>query len=437
MTKVLVRGPALTRSGYGEHVRFVLRSLRQLESDIDLYVIPVGWGQTGWVIDNNEERDWLDALIKKTTVAVREKQTQFDVSIQVTIPNEWEKLAPVNIGVTAGIETTKISPQWVEKSNMMDLVIVPSEHSKDIMVDTTHHITVTKTDQVIDNYRCTTPVEVVSYPVKKFKDLDLDLKLNTDFNFLAVAQWGPRKNIVNCIQWFIEEFIDQEVGLVLKTNLTKNSLLDRKKITNILKNVLAKEDYKNRKCKIYLLHGDMTDQEIHQLYRNPKIKAFLTTTHGEGFGLPLFEAAYEGMPIIAPNWSGHVDFLHMPIKNKKGKVKNKAMFSKVDHKLQLIQKEAVWDGVIQADSMWCYPDQGSFKIKMREIYKDYGRFKKQAIDLQKYLLDNLTADQQYEKMNSLFLPYMASDLKISDTNNLMTQKEVEDWINDLDEITEV
>ena len=168
----------------------------------------------------------------------------------------------------------------------------------------------------------------------------------------------------------------------------------------MLKNILDKEDYKNRKCKIYLLHGDMTDQEMHQLYRNPKIKAFITTTHGEGFGLPLFEAAYEGMPIVAPSWSGHVDFLHMPVKDKKGKIKNKPMFSKVDYKLALVQKESVWDGVIQADSMWCYPDQGSFKIKMREIYKDYGRFKKQAKKLQTHLMENLSAKNQYSLINS-------------------------------------
>ena len=62
MTKVLVRGPVLTRSGYGEHVRFILRSLRQLEDNIDLYVVPLGWGHTGWVVDKDGEREWFDSL---------------------------------------------------------------------------------------------------------------------------------------------------------------------------------------------------------------------------------------------------------------------------------------------------------------------------------------------------------------------------------------
>lgn len=422
MTKILLRGPVLTRSGYGEHARFILRSLRKLEDKVDLHVIPLAWGHTGWLSEVDEEKAWIDSLIKKTHQLVATNSLQVDVSIQVTIPNEWERLAPVNIGVTAGIETTKVAPIWLEKANMMDLVIVPSEHSKEVYQNTTYEVTVEQTGQVIPDYGCATEIKVVSYPVKKFEDTSVDLDLKTDFNFLAVAQWGPRKNIVNCLQWFVEEFIDQEVGLVLKTNLSKNSILDRKKVKNVLSSVLGQKKYEDRKCKVYLLHGDMTDQEMHQLYRNPKIKAFVSTTHGEGFGLPLFEAAYEGMPIIAPAWSGHVDFLHMPVKDKKGKMKNKAMFAKVDYSLNQVQQQAVWDGVIQKDSMWCYADQGSFKIKLREVYKDHGRFKKQAVQLQKHVNKNLSAENQYDLVNDLIGRFLPSE-------------DQQDWIDDLTSIS--
>jgi len=421
MLKVLVRGPALTRSGYGEHTRFILRSLKRLEDEIDLYVVPLAWGQTGWVVDDDEEREWLDALIHKTTAALNAGNFAADISLQVTIPNEWEKLAPINIGVTAGIETTKMAPIWCEKSNLMDYLIVTSEHAKEVFERTSYQVTVQETGQVIPDYRCATDIQVVSYPVKEFEDLDLNLELENDFNFLAIAQWGPRKNIINCVQWFLEEFIDQEVGLVLKTNLAKNSILDRTKVNQILTNIINQEKYKNRKCKLYLLHGDMSDQEVHQLYRHPKIKAFVSTSHGEGFGLPHFEAAYEGMPVIAPDWSGHVDFLHMPISDKKGKTKRKAMYSKVDYTLQPVQPEAVWEGVIPHDAAWCYPDQGSFKIKLREVYKDYGRFKKQAGKLQKYLIDNVTFENQ-------------SDLVCQVVKKFLPSEEEQEWLNKLDEI---
>lgn len=427
-TKILVRGPVLTRSGYGEHVRFLLRALRTIEDKVDIYVIALGWGQTGWITENDEERKWLDEVIKKTVVKLNGNDKNFDVSVQVSIPNEWEQLAPINIGVTAGIETTKVAPIWTERGNMMDLIIVPSTHSKQVYENTKYEVTVKETNQVIPDYRCQTPVKVVSYPVKDYESVELPIELSTDFNFLAVAQWGPRKNIENCVQWFVEEFIDQETGLILKTNLSKNSLTDRANVSAMLKNLLAQPKYKNRKCKIYLLHGDMSEAEMHTLYRHPQIKAFVSTTHGEGFGLPLFEAAYEGLPVLAPDWSGHVDFLHMPVEDKKGKTKNRAMYAKVDYTLAPVQEKAVWDGVIQKDSMWCYPEQGSFKMRMREIYKDHGRFKKQASLLQAHLRKTLSKEQQYEKIIDHFKDYLVS---------LIISEEDAEWMNELNKITEL
>ena len=127
--KILVRAPVLTQSGYGEHARFLLRSLRKYEHMIDMYVVPINWGNTNWIAEDSEERAWYDQLIGKTQNYINNKGT-FNMSIQVTIPNEWEKLAEVNIGVTAGIETNKVAPEWIQKSKLMDRIIVPSFHAK-------------------------------------------------------------------------------------------------------------------------------------------------------------------------------------------------------------------------------------------------------------------------------------------------------------------
>ena len=48
---------------------------------------------------------------------------------------------------------------------------------------------------------------------------------------------------------------------------------------------------------------------MNELYNHHKIKVFYLTTHGEGFGRPLLEASFTGLPIITSNWSGHLDFL--------------------------------------------------------------------------------------------------------------------------------
>jgi glycosyltransferase involved in cell wall biosynthesis len=426
--KILVRAPVLTRSGYGEHSRFVLRSLRTQEDKFDIYVFPVNWGKCGWIYDDNEERRWLDKLITKTAHYNQDKNAFYDISIQVSIPNEWERIAPINIGVTAGIETNRVAPVWLERANMMDKIITISSHSKNVFLNTEYDAVHKETGQKLQ-LRCNKPVEVVHYPTKEFEDLNLNLKLETDFNFLAVAQWGPRKNLENTVRWFVEEFIDQPVGLVVKTFMKGNSVIDRTHIDAKLTNILEK--YKNRKCKVYLLHGDMTDQELHSLYKHPKIKAFVSLAHGEGFGLPHFEAAYSGLPVVAPEWSGYLDFLCAPRKDKKtGKEKIKPYFACVDCDLQPVQKEAQWDGVIQADSMWCFPQQGSYKMKLREVHKDYGRFKKQADSLKKWILDNFSEKKQYETFASHLKEYapvpgeFVSNNEIDDLFNKLAKQSV-------------
>ena len=135
--KILIRGPVLTQSGYGEHCRFLLRSLRKYEDMFDLYLIAVNWGRTNWQFEQTEERAWFDKLIKKTHEQIHNNKGPVDISIQVTIPNEWERLAPVNIGVTAGVETNQVPHEFLQGANRMDLILATSEFTKKGFLDTT------------------------------------------------------------------------------------------------------------------------------------------------------------------------------------------------------------------------------------------------------------------------------------------------------------
>jgi len=392
--KILVKGPAMSRSGYGEQCRFALRALRHKEDLFDIYIENISWGNTGWIQEDDEERAWLDSIFKKT-INYRQSGGQYDISLQVTIPNEWEKIAPINIGYTAGIETTKVAPQWIEKSFLMDKIIVVSNHAKQVYESTWYDITNRDTGEIVRNWKVETPIDVVNYCFRDFEPENLDLDLKHDFNFLLVSQLGPRKNVANTIQWFVEEFIDQPVGLVIKGFLGRNGVRDKHLTERAITELLSR--YPQRKCSVHLLHGHMTNEEMAGLYSHPKIKAMVSLTHGEGYGLPMFEAAYNNLPVLAPDWSGHCDFLFAPVKDKKGKTKNKAMFAKVDYTLGPVQKEAVWDGVIQEDSQWCFAEQGSYKMKLREMFKDIGRFNKQAEKLKEHILEEFTPEKQYSK----------------------------------------
>ena len=391
--KILVTGPILTSSGYGEQSRFALRALRSREDLFDIFIHPTNWGQCGWIHEDNEERSWIDSLALKTSqhAQVSNNQPQYDISLQITIPNEWKRMAPINIGYTAGIETNKISPHWIQPSNQMDKIIVVSNFAKKGFENGVYTATDQKTGQQVPNFRTTTPIEVVNYPVKKTVKKEIELQLTTEFNFLVVSQIGPRKNLGNTIQWFLEEFKnDSGVGLVCKTHLAGASHIDREFAYENIKNIL--NNHKDAKCKVYLLHGDMTEEEMVGLYTHPKIKALVSLSHGEGYGLPIFEAAYSGLPVITTEWSGPIDFMYC--QNKEGKVK--PHFARVNFTLQPVQQEAVWNGVLEKDTMWAFPTALSAKEQMREVYKNCDRFRGQAKRLALHIEKEFAAEKIYE-----------------------------------------
>jgi glycosyltransferase involved in cell wall biosynthesis len=414
-SNILLKAPVLTRSGYGEHSRFVLRSLRSREDLFNIFIQPIQWGATSWLNELNEERKWIDETIEKTIIHIQQGGS-FDISLQVTIPNEWEKIAPVNIGVTAGIETTKVAPLWLQKGNeSVDRIITISRHSKDSYVNT---VAMAQNNQTGENfeYRLQNPIDYVNYPAKVFDSLpELELGLSTDFNFLTVAQFGPRKNLPNTIKWFIEEFHDDDVGLIVKTNMAKNCIMDREIVVGNIKNITRQ--FPDKKCKVYLLHGDMSDEEMHSLYQHEKVSSLVALPHGEGFGLPIFEAAYSGIPVVATGWSGHLDFLT----DEEGK----EHFYNVSFDLQPVQGEVVWENVLIAESMWAYPREQSAKQKMRQCYTDIVKNNNDSYAAKSGEYSNMLRDRfSNDKQMNIFVSHLEKYTAQSD----------DDWLSEIEDI---
>ena len=379
--KVFVRAPVLTRSGYGEHARMIVDALSSRPELFDMYLEPINWGNTPWITDHDHRRKYYDFLARKRLGY----QGPYDLSIQISIPPEFKNYATKNIGITAGIETDRVSPGWINSANQMDLMIVTSKHAQDGFMRNDIQTQMPNGHKVPLKYNVNT--KIINYPVKYTdpKDLSELIQLPNDFNFLTVSQWGPRKNLPALIKWFVEEFHDENVGLVVKTNKAKNCLSDRMVCTDMMKSIL--KSFPDKKCSVHLLHGNMTEEEIHGIYLHPKIKAYVTTTHGEGYGLPLFEAAYSGMPIAAPGWSGQMDFLCIDKKKKNGKLSRQTMFEKIGYDLAPIQQEAVWENVLEKDSQWCYPKEHKTKSAMRKLYTNYNAKKNTANALKESLFE--------------------------------------------------
>ena len=177
--KIIVIGPALSQTGYGEQCRFGLRALLARDDVFDVYLKPTEWGKSSWLLPADKDRHWIDALVRKTAVHIQHQGT-FDASLQVTIPNEWERVAPINIGYTAGIETTRVAPTWIEKSMLMDRIITISNHSKDVFLDTVYDATMQTTGEKV-KVRCQTPIDVAHYPVRTYTPAPLNIDLEYDF----------------------------------------------------------------------------------------------------------------------------------------------------------------------------------------------------------------------------------------------------------------
>ena len=118
----VVSCPIDTFSGYGARSRDFVKALIKVKGEEwDIKILPQRWGNTPW---NALSQD--DPLRQRFIGAL---QQQPDIWIQVTVPNEFQPVGKFNIGITAGVETDRVSPQWLEGMNRMDMNIVPSEHS--------------------------------------------------------------------------------------------------------------------------------------------------------------------------------------------------------------------------------------------------------------------------------------------------------------------
>ena len=388
MKKILLNAPVYSRSGYGDMARFALRALSNTP-EVDLYVNPINWGQTGGITSDFPEHELIQQLRLKTE---QNQDKKYNTTVHVTIPNEFKPVSRYNIGYTAGIETTHVSPAWYEGCKQVDKVITISNHSRDIFLNSAFN------NAAGDTLKIECPIDVVWLPHRPVKPEELNLKISTPFNFLTINQWGIRKNLEFLITNFLEEFRNNDqVGLIIKTSTANDSTMDRHATESKLKNLLDK--YPDSKAKVYLLHGIMTEEEMAGLYTHPSVKAFVTTTHGEGYGLSIMQAAAYGLPVIATNWSGHLDFLCI---EEDGETKE--MFSKVNYELKPVQPQAVWQGVVEPQTSWAYCVPAHFKKRLKEVTTDYTRLKSRA----KKLADHISVLLEEKKLEEEFVKSVLS-----------------------------
>ena len=320
---ILVTAPIETRSGYGNHSRDICQAL--IETDkYDVRIQPVRWGSTPPTA--LEKDNPIHQEIDKRILRQPNLEKQPDLHLHIVIPNEFQPIAKVNVGITAGIEHTIPPGNWVEGCNRMDMTIFTSEFSRDCFKNVEFDKLDNNTKKVVGKLKLEKPTEVLfegadTNVYKETKQISEKLNkqflpIKEDFSFLFVGHWlsgnlgEDRKDIGMMLKVFYTMFKNQKnaPALILKTSGAGFSIIDRNEMMkriNAVKDSMSPHKLPN----VYLFNGDLTDEEMNQMYNHPKVKAHLTFTHGEGFGRPLLEASLSGKPILAPIATGQADFL--------------------------------------------------------------------------------------------------------------------------------
>jgi glycosyltransferase involved in cell wall biosynthesis len=398
---LVFQAPIATRSGYGDHSRDILKSLFELDK-FDVKVVPTRWGST--------PQDQIDPQTEFGQRILQNIVTNLpsppDVFIQVSVANEFKKVGKYNIGITAGVETTIAPQEFIQASNQMDLIITPSEFTKEVLVKTSYTQVDKQTNQEVGKIQLNKPVEVL------FEGVDLNVynsksefsileKVDTDFNFLFVGHWlggelgHDRKDVGMMIKTFCTVFKslpkDKQPGLILKTSHAGFSVGEREDLaTRILE--LTKE-FGDKCPSVHLVWGDLSESELNSLYNDDKVKAMLMFTKGEGYGRPLAEFATTGKPIVVSNWSGYKDFL--PEENTvylDGEIKE--VHTSAQNKFLL--KEA----------KWFYVDYSKAAAKIYDVYNNYTTYLKKSEGLKTNIQNNFSLSKMSIKLGEILDKYV-------------------------------
>lgn len=403
MTLCVIQGPAGTVSGYGAHCRDIIRATIKAYPDWDIKIIDTRWGNTprNYLMEKRDD-DILSRMLKEPL------QKQPDIYIPILVPNEFKPIGKFNVGITAGIETTICDPKWIDGMNRMQLNIVPSEHAKTVFENTKFKRKDNRTNQIVGELQYNGPIEVLFEGVdtkiyKQTNEISKTInntlnEIKEDFCFLFVGHWTKgdfghdRKDVGMLIKTFCESFKNKQKkpALVLKTSGASFSVGDRE---DILKKInMIRND--NTLPNVYLLHGDLSDIEMNSLYNHPKIKVMVSFTHGEGYGRPFAEFACSKKPIIAPNWSGQIDFL------------NKEYSTLLPGELNEVHSSAIWKGIINEGSKWFYVNYFYASQIIKEVYKHYSKFTSMAKKQANLIWTKFTLDKMSNKLKIILDKYI-------------------------------
>ena len=396
-----ISAPFDTYSGYGARSRDVIKSI--IKSDkYEVKLLSQRWGNTPWEFINNHKEEWgflLDHLHNPES-----GNSQPDIWMQITVPNEFQAAGKYNIGMTAGMETTLVDSTWIEGVNRMDINFVSSEHSKKSFLNSKFQKQ--ENGKVIGNIEVQKPIEVLfeGADLNIYKPVESKFDLNSipeSFCYLFVGHWmqgnlgEDRKNVGLTIKSFLETFKNtpNPPALVMKVSGSGASYMDKKML--LRRYYQVKKTVKGKSLpNVYMIHGEFTNEEMNEIYNHSKIKAMVSLTKGEGFGRPLLEFSLTKKPIMVSGWSGHMDFINPEFSLTIGGTLNK------------VDKSAVVPNMILPESEWFSPKPADIGNGYKSILKNY----KKHLELAKRQAHHSKTNFSWKAMDTLLSSHLDKNI---------------------------
>ena len=190
------------------------------------------------------------------------------------------------IGYTM-LEVDGLPLEWVRCANMMDEVWTPTSFNaatfRSSGVERPIHIMPLGVNPAYFN------PNIEGYPVPGV------------FTFLSTFEWGERKAPELLLKAFNDEFRSEDQAVLLCKIYNQDPLV------NVPRQV-AQLGLKEKGGRVFFSVNEVVPaHQLGALYRSAD--CFVLPSRGEGWGLPILEAMACGLPVIATNWSGQVDFI--------------------------------------------------------------------------------------------------------------------------------
>jgi len=381
LPNIILRAPVYSQSGYGVHSKDITMALWDSQK-FNISLIPTGWAASSLSIESIDMRE-KEALTFMSNNLLH-KEAPF-IFVHVGIPPEFQKIGQINIGITAGLEADKITKEWVEGCNRVDLVIVPSNFVKEVFQISGVTSRIEVVEEGVDTSVFNDDTSVITNDL--LKDIEQPI------NLLSIGQWlgrgigEDRKGIGLLVDTFLKVFEgNSKVGLVLKTYINNNSTVDFTILKERLKDLKQNKKYPQ----IHLVHGNLTNQEMACLYKHPKITGFISLTSGEGWGRGIAEAIACNLPTAVTGWGGQMHYL------------NSTNAKLIDFTLKQVPYSAVATKFFTPDMVWAYPNIEDAKRKMKDLVENPLSNKKRAKEQGEIFRKTYNKNFLYKKLVSLF-----------------------------------